>query len=137
MTPSAAKTTLVVTVTRVANLAFQRAVVVRVAGLTATRPEDVIVALCTGAVSIAVLVFVCTPVGDDLTVATRVARMVAATVVVAHQVLARAVIGACEFVRVARTEVDVVLAVVALVRVAPVPAGDARAPQVAAAEATK
>ena len=129
MTVDAAQTELVVTVARVADDALISAVVVGVASMTAARPENVVVALQALAVMIAVLVFLLSaaPIGDDLTVAAGVARVIADALVVADHVRAVAMVTAHKLRRVAYAEVDVRFAVVTFPRGAIVPAGDARA----------
>ena len=78
-------------------------------------------------IAVLVLLLSAAPISDDLTVAARVARVIAVAVVVPQQVLAVAVVTAYELRGVACAEIDVNFAVVALPRVATVPAGDARA----------
>ena len=119
MTVDAAEAELIVTVARVADDALIATVVVGVACMTVARPEDVVVALQALAVPIAVLVFLLSaaPISDDLTVAARVARVIADALVVAQQVRAVAVMTAYELRRVACAEINVNFAVVALPRV--------------------
>ena len=78
-------------------------------------------------IAVLVLLLSAAPISDDLTVAARVARVIAVAVVVAQQVLTVTVMTAYELRGVACAEIDVNFAVVALPRVATVPAGDARA----------
>ena len=77
-------------------------------------------------IAVLVLLLSAAPISDDLTVAARVARVIAVAVVVAQQVLTVTVMTAYELRGVACAEIDVNFAVVALPRVATVPAGDAR-----------